>query len=60
MDNGMQQPNESFSKRKGKNNLEEIVNGVLDSFKQDNKPYQQSIDKEKGFRKKPFMSPNFN
>lgn len=60
MDNGnfnqFQQPNESTIKRGYK--IDEIMNGVLNGIENDEHPYQKT-DNKKGFRKKPFSSPNF-
>lgn len=53
-----QQPNESAI-RNG-DNIEEIVNGVLQDANKDRKTYQQFSINNRGFRKKPFTSPNFN
>lgn len=52
----MRQPNESVG-RDG-DDLEEIVNGVLQGIDKGKHPYQKATD-AKGFRKKPFTSPNF-
>ena len=42
-------------------NLEEIVNGVLNSYKDDKKPSQElSKEKMKSFKSKPFIGPKFN
>ena len=57
MGNGQQQMNENFRKKR---HIQEIVNGVLDTMKND-KPYQQKPKKGKdGYNKQPYGSRQFD
>lgn len=57
-DSMLQSSNESTT-REG-DNIEEIVNGILQNVNKDKKVYRQFRTDNKGFKKKPFTSPNFN
>ena len=58
-DNQIQQPqmNENFYGYKKRNKIDEIINGVLDNIKKDEKPFNKKKDKNVGYIQKPYSSP---